>query len=106
MTQRKKPNSELSLEERVNELEEDVKDHDFQLGRLTSHIESEVGLSRKDIARIEKKLFGEEDDFYGGRIGQLAKAQHQISLKIAYASGGIALLIFLLQLFRTIFTSN
>lgn len=69
---------------------------ELQIARITSHIESEVGLARNDLARIERRLFGDEDKEYGGRLGELAARQNTMEVwfkSIIGASGIIGFLI-------------
>lgn len=69
------------VERRVDKVEDRLDDAEAQIGRLSSHIESEIGLAREGISRIEKRLFGaDESDEYGGRIGGLSRRMHGIEL--------------------------
>lgn len=80
----------FNLQERVIKLELQVERIVQQVNRLTSHIESEVGLARSDINRVEVRLFGkDEDDVYGGRIGQLHRSQSNTERRFAYAMGAL-----------------
>jgi hypothetical protein len=64
---------QVNLEHRIENLE-------AQMGRLMSHIESEVGLARTDIARIFLRLFGKEEDVYGGMLGSINKKIHRFEV--------------------------
>lgn len=68
-----------------------------QVGRLTSHIESEVGTTNRLVNDLDKKLFGEPKDEYGGRIGNLSKSQHKFELRLAYGLGGAGVMWFIIE---------
>ena len=89
----------------IETLKARTSDVEYQVERFSSHLESEMGLARRDIERIETKLFGKDDDnIYGGRLGQLAEAQHKFEQKfekkLAYASGIVAAFLIAFEVFK------
>lgn len=90
------------LDTRVGEVEIKANDAESQLGRLTSHLASEVGLSRKDSARIERRLFGDEDDEYGGRLGQQAKRLNSMEIWFKAMIAASAIILFILGIYAFI----
>lgn len=91
-----------TLDTKVTTLDTRLTVLEMQVGRLTSHIESEVGLARNDLARIEKKLFGEDDKKYSGRIGEISKDIDNFKFKLAYGAGFVGALLFVLEIYRYI----
>lgn len=102
------------LEEHVGKLETEVEDQDkrmdaitgrvgdteTQVGRIGSHLESESALARKDIGRIEHRLFGDEDDEYGGRLGQMAKKFHRMEVWFLAVIAAGVILSFLFETYQ------
>lgn len=83
----------------VDDLEERVSNAETQIGRVTAHIESEVGLARKDVLRIEDKLFGDGSKEFGGAIGELRNRFWKNALRQAYVTGGAVAIIWLVEHF-------
>lgn len=88
------------LEDSVDALEGRVEGVELQIGRITSHIESEIGLARKDVGRIEKRLFGEGDDEYGGRFGQMTRRIYKIEMAVLSLGGAAAIILFVLAVYE------
>lgn len=98
------------LDEKVEKVKDDVVkldrrvgDLETQLSRLISHVESEVGLARNDLARIEKKLFGEEDVEFGGKVGFLTRDINSMKIwfKAVISAAGIIVFLFGVYEFAT-----
>lgn len=96
----------------IKQLKDDTKSLDnrvsvteSQIGRISSHIESEIGLARKDITKIDEKLFGKGEDEYGGRFGQFSKRLYKLEMTILSLGGAAAIIIFAIALY-TFFMRN
>lgn len=88
------------LDTKVATLDSRITVVEAQVARLTSHVESEVGLARSDLARIEERLVGKEDTRYSGRLGEINKDLDSFKLKFAYGAGFVGALLFALEMYR------
>ena len=91
------------VEEKVEKLEVRVDNVEAKIdqgGRIQSDIQSEVGLTRRDIGRVEEKLFGKGDDEYGGRIGQITKRLSKLEMAILSIGGAAAIVMFLFMAYQ------
>lgn len=68
------------LAPRVGKLEVKVEKLEDQTNRIESHIQSESALARRDILRVEKRMFGDEDAEYGGKIGSINKRIYRMEI--------------------------
>lgn len=88
------------LEIKVNDIDHRSAETETQLGRVMSHIESESGATRSDLARLENRLLGAEDSEYGGKIGHVARKVYHMEIwfrGIIVASG---IIIFLFAVYE------
>lgn len=84
------------------ELEERVSNNESQINRLTSHIESEIGLARKSTERIEARLFGDGSKEFQGAIGEIRMRLWKIALTQAAIGGGALATVWLMEHFGLI----
>ncbi len=64
-----------------------------QLNRINSHLESEMGLARRDLLRIEERLFGKGDTEFTGAIGEIRrKLRKNDQLMWSVIGGGIVIM--------------
>lgn len=88
------------LEDRVSIVENILNSNETQIKRLQSHIESELGLTRKDVIRFEERMFGKGDDEYGGRFGQLTKRLYRMEVVLLSIGMSATILAFLFAAFQ------
>lgn len=88
------------LTEKVVILESKVADHHLQIGRVASHIESEVGLARNQLSRIDLKLFGKDDDVDGGKIGHINKRIYQMEKWFFAMICAAGIIVFLIAIYN------
>lgn len=90
------------VEGEVQELDKRVTSVEDQVGRITSHIESEVGLARNDLAKIDKKLFGEPDEEYGGKLGHISRKIYRMEVWFLAMICSSAILLFLFAVYQVL----